>query len=117
MIEPASNADESGAMAMLDPMVMDIVPADGQTITVPATDRKEIFLNLAPAGDLQMLTVIMPKGYPGQRCFVGSTKGVWTCHMTADGMTVNNADIMLSPGDNAAYVCNRNLTWSRVLTS
>lgn len=112
------SGDAQAIKTMLEPMMINMTPAEGQTVVVPATSKKEIFLNLTPAADLDMVNVTLPAGFEGQRCFVSSTKTIANCHMgAAQGITVNNADIMFSPGDNAAYVFNKPNTWSRVLTS
>lgn len=103
----------------LTPMVLNLVPTEGQTITLPATTRKEIFVNLKPTTNLLALTINLPTNAvdEGQRCFVGSTRQIDSCVLKAAGLTVNNAALMFSVGDNAAFVRNEQSTWSRVLTS
>lgn len=112
-------SDAVGSAAQ--PLVIDLVPTEGQTITVPNTTVKEIFLNLAPAADLTNVTINLPSNttaLAGQRCFIGSTRQIANCTVTSS-LTVYNGSLMFSPGDNAAFVRNNNAphTWSRVLVS
>ncbi len=115
----ASSAALDAMADRLKPMVMNVVATEGQTITVPDTNKREIFLNLEPATDLNSVRVNLPTNAvdAGQRCFLGTTRQVMSCTLYAAGMQVNSPDLMLSPGDNAAYVRNKTNTWSRVLVS
>jgi|GEM_PF-2977463 len=110
---------EVAAMAeRMTPLVMTVAAKEGQVIAIPASDKRDIILNLEPAADLNMITVQLPQSSAeGQRCFIGTTRQIMTCQLTAGSTPVNNAVLMFSAGDNAAFIRNKSNTWSRVLTS
>lgn len=111
--------DQSSGQASA--VLMNVSPANAQTVTVLPTTKKEIFLNISPSVDLTTLNIVLPNNADaplGQRCFIGSTKQIATCTITS-AIQVNSGVLMFSPGDNAAFVRNNTSpqTWSRVLTS
>lgn len=130
MIEPMNAGDMTqaqvqqminDAMSSTSAVLMNVTPTEGQVINVAPTTKKEIFLNLSPATDLNAVTINLPANTDaplGQRCFIGSTKQIAVCTITSS-IQVNSGAIMFSPGDNAAYVRNNTTpqTWSRVLVS
>lgn len=103
--------------AVIAPIVMNVTPTEGQTITIPSTD-KEVILNLTPAVDLNALQVNLPNnanGRQGQRIFVGSTRQIAACTF-AGGLQVNNGSFMFSRGDNVAFIRNMPNIWSRIIS-
>lgn len=114
-----SSAEVAAMAERLKPLVITVVAKEGQVITIPASDKREIYVNLEPATNLDSVRINLPTNAVqiGQRCFVGTTRQIMSCTLYADGMIVNSPELMLSPGDNAAYVRNKSETWSRVLVS
>lgn len=97
------------------PLVINMIPTEGQTITLP-NSTAEIILNLDPAADLDMLNLELPDNSApreGQRVFVSSTRAV--LQLTATGPDiVNGGVVMYSPGDNYVWLQNKEQIWSRV---
>lgn len=121
MIEPAIAPDvtleQFTAMnTMLTPSVIDFTPTEGQTITVPASGRKEVFINILTSTTLNNLTIVLPNDIIGQRNFIGA-KGTVANLVVTSAIPVSNGNIMLSPGDNTVFARNRSDQISRVLTS
>jgi hypothetical protein len=110
MVDSAMDA----AMAQL---VINQATAEGQTITLPATNQS-ITLNLLTGGSaLTQVNVSLPgnsDGFVGQRVFVNSDGQVAQVSFSAGANQVNNADVMFSPGDNYVYYRNQPTIWSRV---
>lgn len=100
----------------LNPLTVTMAPTNGQTVQLPNTDQ-EIILNLTPAAPLASVNVVLPSNdssRPGQRVFIATTRQI--DNITASGTTVvNNASVMMSPGDNIVFIKNDTNTWSRVI--
>lgn len=99
------------------PMIMNVTPTEGQTVTIPDTD-KEVILNLSPTADLNNLQVNLPGNSAGrvaQRIFIGSTRQIANCTF-ASALPVNNNTVMFSPGDNVAFLRNLPNVWSRLIS-
>lgn len=100
---------------MMQALVINAVPTEGGTVTIPQTDR-DVTLNLQPASDLVELTVNLPGGQSGrvgQRVFVNSTREIQSCTFSAD-IQVNSAEVMFSAGDNFVYYRNQPNIFSRI---
>jgi hypothetical protein len=98
------------------PQVIDAIPAEGGTVTLPSSSR-DMIVNLSPATTLNAVTLVLPNetsSVMGQRIFVASTRQITA--LTATGIaTVNNAVVMFSPGDNVVFFKNKPNTWSRLI--
>jgi uncharacterized protein (DUF849 family) len=109
-------AELDAIRAMITPLVINMTPTEGMTITLPASTQ-EIILNMDPATDLSLVTIALPANATpreGQRVFIGCTKSI--DQVTATGpATVNAAVSMIAPGDNFVYLQNKGQTWSRLI--
>lgn len=111
----AIQAEIDQMQQMMQAMVINVVPTEGGTVTIPATDR-DVTLNLQPATNLLELTVVLPGGQNGrvsQRVFVNSTREIDTCTFEAD-IQVNSPQAMFSAGDNFVYYRNQPNIFSRI---
>lgn len=104
------------AAALRGPLVINTSPVEGGTTTVPNTDQ-EIVLNLAPAGPLSVLNVLLPNeasSRTGQRIFVASTQAIDLVTFSGAPI-VNNGEVTFAPGDNVVFFKNTTNTWSRLV--
>lgn len=102
--------------AALTQWVLNQAVTEGQTVTIPDTD-KDFTLNLLTGGaSLNTVNVVLPgnsAGRVGQRGFVNCDGPVANVNFTS-AIQVNNSDVMFSPGDNYVYYRNQPNIWSRV---
>lgn len=101
---------------MLDPLVVNVAPAEGATIALPNTDQ-EIILNLNPAEPLATLNIVLPNEASsriGERLFVASTQAIGMVTFSGTPI-VNNATVAFNPGDNVVFFKNNTNTWSRLI--
>lgn len=98
------------------PLTTTMAPTEGQTVTLPNSSL-EMVLNLKPATNLTAVNIVLPNEASsriGQRVFIATTRQIET--ITASGTAVvNNASVMMSPGDNIVFLKNDTNTWSRVM--
>lgn len=100
----------------LSQWVLSQTVTEGQTVTIPDTD-KDFTLNLLTGGaSLNAVNVVLPgnaSGRVGQRGFVNCDGPVANVNFSSS-IQINNADVMFSPGDNYVYYRNQPNIWSRV---
>jgi len=114
---PDVSAAVSSAMAeALTQWVLNQTVVEGQTVTIPNTD-KDFTLNLLTNGaSLNQVNVVLPGntgGRVGQRGFVNCDGQVLNVNFSS-AIQINNSDVMFSPGDNYVYYRNQPNIWSRV---
>ena len=102
--------------AALTQWVLNQSVTEGQTVTIPDTD-KDFTLNLLTGGaSLNAVNVVLPgnsAGRVGQRGFVNCDGQVANVNFSS-AIQINNSDVMFSPGDNYVYYRNQPNIWSRV---
>lgn len=124
MIEPATDISRSAIQTMINSSVDDATgrmsvgyaPTDGQTISLPATDR-DLFVNLTPATDLSTLTIELPPeaaSRDNQRLVMRSSRNI--TEITVIGATtIDNAIVMLNSGSVTVFFKFAPNLWSRTV--
>ncbi len=124
MIEPASDLSRSDIQAMIeqamgqimDPVNVTYTPTEGQTISLPATDR-DLFVNLTPAGDLNAITVVLPpeaSSRDNQRLVMRSSRNILEITVTG-ATTIDNSTVMLNSGSVTVFFKFAPNLWSRTV--
>lgn len=124
MIEPASDLSRSDIQAMIeqamgqamDPVNVTYTPTEGQTISLPATDR-DLFVNLTPAGDLDAITIVLPaeaSSRDNQRLVMRSSRNITEITVTG-ATTIDNAIVMLNAGSVTVFFKFAPNLWSRTV--
>ena len=124
MIEPASDLSRSDIQTMIeqamgqamDPVNVSYTPAEGQTISLPATDR-DLFVNLTPAADLNAITVALPteaSSRDNQRLVMRSSLNIAEITVTG-ATTIDNAIVMLNSGSVTVFFKFAPNIWSRTV--
>ncbi|WP_110970886.1 hypothetical protein [Pseudomonas huaxiensis] len=100
----------------MDPVNVSYTPAEGQTISLPATDR-DLFVNLTPAADLNAITVILPAealSRDNQRLVMRSSRNIAEITVTG-ATTIDNAIVMLNAGSVTVFFKFAPNLWSRTV--
>lgn len=124
MIEPASDLSRADIQTMIeqamgqamDPVNVSYTPAEGQTISLPATDR-DLFVNLTPAADLNAITVVLPaeaSSRDNQRLVMRSSRNITEITVTG-ATTIDNAIVMLNAGSVTVFFKFAPNLWSRTV--
>lgn len=98
---------------MAGPLIVAATPSEGDTITLPESER-EIILNIDTPNSLSAVNVVLPTGHLGARLFIASTMAIDMMTVTGPS-TVNNNMVTLNPGDNVVFFQNDVNIWSRLI--
>lgn len=124
MIEPASDLSRDDIQTIIeqamgqamDPVNVTYTPAEGQTISLPATDR-DLFVNLTPAGDLNAITIELPpeaSSRDNQRLVMRSSRNIIEITVTG-ATTIDNSTVMLNSGSVTVFFKFAPNLWSRTV--
>lgn len=95
----------------------DAVPTEGSTVNAPNTSR-DLIARLNGATDLLAVTFTLPNEASArttQRVFIRSQNQIATLSVTAEvGVTVDNATVLLAPGDCVVFYRAGVGIWSKV---
>lgn len=93
------------------------VPTEGQTVELPATGRN-LTIRLRATQDLNVVNLQVPDeaaSLVGQRLFIRSDAAIAGLNVIgADGVTVDNWMVNMSPGDCAVFYKFDDNIWSKV---
>lgn len=109
----AMQKDLADLKAITGANVVTITPAEGGAYTIPATERTISIVNAEPATDLNAVTINLPTARVGQRLFFHSLKQIASVSFAMPGGTVDNWQVMLSPGDSVDFTYTKTNNWSR----
>lgn len=90
-----------------------IVPIEGGTYTIAATDRTINIVNAKPVSDLNTITVNLPSGRIGQRLFFHCDHQIANVTFQFPGGSIDNWLVMLSAGDSVDFTYNETNNWAR----